>query len=48
MALAEQGVLRMAVEQVYDLDQLLPALAHAARGGRQGKILLRGAHGARM
>ena len=48
MALAEQGVLRMAVEQVYDLDQVLPALAHAAQAGRQGKIVLRGAHGQRV
>jgi NADPH:quinone reductase-like Zn-dependent oxidoreductase len=47
LALAEQGVLRMAVEQVYDLDQWLPALAHACQSGRQGKILLRGAHGYR-
>jgi NADPH:quinone reductase-like Zn-dependent oxidoreductase len=48
MALAEQGVMRMAVEQVYDLDQVLPALTHAAQAGRQGKILLRGAHGQRV
>jgi NADPH:quinone reductase-like Zn-dependent oxidoreductase len=45
MALTEKGVLRMAVEQVYELDQVLPALAHAAQTGRRGKILLRGAHG---
>jgi NADPH:quinone reductase-like Zn-dependent oxidoreductase len=45
MELARQGVLHMSVEQVYGLDDIAQALAHAAREGRSGKILLRGAHG---
>ena len=43
MKLAGQGTLAMAVEQVYDLAEVAAALAHAARDGRQGKVLLRGA-----
>lgn len=44
MQLARQGVLHMAVEQVYELGDVAQALDHAAREGRRGKILLRGAH----
>ncbi len=43
MNLSAQGSLEMAVEQVYDLAEVAQALAHAARDGRQGKVLLRGA-----
>jgi trans-2-enoyl-CoA reductase len=43
MDLSRQGVLQMAVEQVYDLGEAALALAHAAREGRQGKVLLSGA-----
>jgi NADPH:quinone reductase-like Zn-dependent oxidoreductase len=43
MNLSAQGSLKMAVEQVYDLAEVAAALAHAARDGRQGKVLLRGA-----
>lgn len=42
MSLSGQGVLAMAVEQAYDLADVAAALAHAARDGRQGKVLLRG------
>ena len=44
MKLAGQGTLAMAVEQVYDLADVAQALAHAARDGRQGKVLLRGSN----
>lgn len=47
MALSRQGLLQMAVEQVYDLGEAALALAHAAREGRQGKVLLSGAWHAR-
>ena len=38
--LIESGVLGTSVEQTYRLDDLQPALAHARRPGRAGKILL--------
>jgi len=34
------GTLAVAVEQVYPLARLKEAVAHAARGGRAGKILV--------
>jgi NADPH:quinone reductase-like Zn-dependent oxidoreductase len=33
------GVLHSSVEATYRLDQVTKALAHAERGGRDGKIL---------
>lgn len=42
IALLEAGRLRMAVEAVYPLERIHDALAHAARAGRSGKVLLRG------
>ena len=39
------GTLAVPVERVYPLRELVQALAHAARGGRSGKILLRLAGG---
>jgi hypothetical protein len=44
MALAAQNVLRMNVEKVYELSDILEALVHSAQAGRQGKVLLTGAH----
>jgi NADPH:quinone reductase-like Zn-dependent oxidoreductase len=44
MALAAQNVLRMNVEKVYELSDVLEAIAHSAQAGRQGKVLLTGAH----
>jgi NADPH:quinone reductase-like Zn-dependent oxidoreductase len=44
MALAAQNVLRMNVEKVYELNDILEALAHSAQAGRQGKVLLTGTH----
>lgn len=44
MALAQQGVLQMAVEKVYELGDALQAVQHAARSERQGKVLLQGWH----
>lgn len=34
------GVFKVPVEAVYSLDELKPALVHAARGGRGGKVVL--------
>jgi len=39
-ALVEDGTLKVAVEKVYPLVQIKDAVAHAAREGRAGKILL--------
>lgn len=44
MALADLNVLRMYVEKVYELDHVHDAIDHAGRGGRQGKVLLKGSH----
>jgi NADPH:quinone reductase-like Zn-dependent oxidoreductase len=44
MALADLNVLRMDVEKVYELDHVHDAIDHAGRGGRQGKVLLKGSH----
>jgi NADPH:quinone reductase-like Zn-dependent oxidoreductase len=44
MALAAQNALRMNVEKVYELSDVLEAIAHSAQAGRQGKVLLKGAH----
>ena len=38
--LIESGILGTPVEQIYPLDALHEALAHARRPGRAGKILL--------
>jgi len=35
-----EGTLHVAVEAVYPIRQIKQALAHAARGGRAGKVLL--------
>lgn len=37
---AAQGWLRMPVDTVYPVQEIIPAIEHAARGGRQGKILI--------
>ena len=42
MALAAQNVLRMSVEKIYELSEVLEAIAHSSRSGRQGKVLLKG------
>jgi trans-2-enoyl-CoA reductase len=39
-AWAEKGVLKVAVERVYPLEQIIEAVRRAAEGGRSGKILL--------
>jgi trans-2-enoyl-CoA reductase len=39
-ALVEEGTLKVEVEQVYPLAKIKDAVAHAAREGRAGKILL--------
>ena len=44
MKLATQNVLRIKVERVYPLSEVLGALAHSAQAGRCGKILLTGMH----
>ncbi|WP_295523972.1 zinc-dependent alcohol dehydrogenase family protein, partial [Limnohabitans sp. Rim8] len=44
MELAAQNVLSMSVEKVYELSDVLEAIAHSAQTGRQGKVLLTGAH----
>jgi NADPH:quinone reductase-like Zn-dependent oxidoreductase len=44
MNLATQNVLRIKVERVYPLSEVLGALAHSAQAGRCGKILLTGMH----
>ena len=44
MELAAQNVLRMSVEKVYELSDVVAAIAHSAQAGRQGKVLLKGAH----
>lgn len=44
MALADQNVLRMSVEKVYELGDVLKAIAHSAQSGRHGKVLLKGMH----
>lgn len=44
MSLADLNVLRMDVEKVYELDHVHDAIDHAGRGGRQGKVLLKGSH----
>jgi NADPH:quinone reductase-like Zn-dependent oxidoreductase len=44
MALAAQNVLRMNVEKAYELSDVLEAITHSAQAGRQGKVLLKGAH----
>ncbi|WP_050930067.1 zinc-dependent alcohol dehydrogenase family protein [Aestuariivita boseongensis] len=41
-----EGVLQTDVDARYPLDQIKEAVAHAARGGRNGKILLEGDHNA--
>ncbi len=38
--LVASGTLRADVDAAYPLERALEALAHAARGGRSGKILL--------
>jgi trans-2-enoyl-CoA reductase len=38
-ALARSGILHTPVERIYPLEEAAAALAHAARGGRSGKIL---------
>ncbi len=38
--LIASGVMRASVEAVYPLDRAAEAVAHAARGGREGKVLL--------
>jgi trans-2-enoyl-CoA reductase len=43
VAMVQAGSLKMAVEAVYPLDEVADALAHAARAGRSGKVLLTGA-----
>lgn len=42
VAMVESGALRMDVEAVYPLGQVHEAIAHAARPGRSGKVLLQG------
>ncbi len=44
MELAAQNVLHMSVEKVYELSDILEAIAHSAQAGRQGKVLLKGSH----
>jgi hypothetical protein len=44
MELAAQNVLSMRVEKVYELSDVLEAIVHSAQAGRQGKVLLTGAH----
>lgn len=44
MELAAQDVLRMKVEKVYPLSEVLEAVAHSAQAERQGKVLLKGLH----
>jgi len=39
-ALVEDGTLKVEVEKVYPLAEIKAAVAHAAREGRAGKILL--------
>ncbi|MCE8539501.1 zinc-dependent alcohol dehydrogenase family protein [Ruegeria pomeroyi] len=41
-----EGILQTDIEARYPLDQIKEAVAHAARGGRNGKILLKGDHNA--
>lgn len=41
-----EGLLQTDVEARYPLEQIKEAVAHAARGGRNGKILLKGDHNA--
>jgi trans-2-enoyl-CoA reductase len=38
-ALAQRGVIHAPVERIYPLEEAVAALAHAAHGGRAGKIL---------
>ncbi len=42
VAMLQSGALAMEVEATYPLEQAAVALAHAARGGRSGKVLLTG------
>ena len=42
--LADQNVLRMAVEKVYELSDAVEAILHSAQAGRKGKVLLKGMH----
>lgn len=44
MELAAQGLLRMNVEKVYPLSDVLEAVDHAAQAQRQGKVLFKGLH----
>lgn len=41
-----EGLLRTDVDARYPIDQIKEAIAHAARNGRNGKILLKGDHNA--
>jgi NADPH:quinone reductase-like Zn-dependent oxidoreductase len=44
MELAAQNVLRMSVEKVYELSDVLEAIVHSAQAERRGKVLLKGMH----
>jgi NADPH:quinone reductase-like Zn-dependent oxidoreductase len=44
MELATQNVLRMSVEKVYELSDVLEAIVHSAQPERRGKVLLKGMH----